>query len=61
VRILKPKINKLQAKMCKGIFVKYDDHSKAYRCYDPIKQKIIVTQDMNFDEMPLFQFIDYHI
>jgi hypothetical protein len=40
--------------MWEGIFAMYDDHSKAYRCYDQVKQKIIVTQDMKFDEMSLF-------
>ncbi len=61
MHIPKPKINKLQVNMWEGIFVRYDDHFKAYRCYNPVKQKIIVTQDMKFDEMSLFQFIDFHI
>jgi hypothetical protein len=33
-----------------GIFVGYDDASKAYRVYNPITQKIVITRDIVFDE-----------
>jgi len=30
------------------ILVGYDDKSKAYRCYNPLIQKVVVSRDMKF-------------
>lgn len=30
------------------IFVGYDEHSKAYRCYDPLRNKLVISRDVRF-------------
>ena len=32
------------------IFLGYDDESKAYRCYDPVKEKLVISRDVRFVE-----------
>ena len=41
---------KLDGKSVKCIFIGYLDESKAYRCYDPLTDKIYVSRDVIFDE-----------
>lgn len=37
-----------RAKRC--ALIGYDEASKAYRCFDPPSQRLIVTKDVSFDE-----------
>lgn len=41
---------KLDAKSEKCVFIGYSDHSKAYRFYNPISHKVVVSRDVIFDE-----------
>lgn len=43
---------KLDARATEGVFVGYDQQSKAFRCYSKKRRKIIVTRDVKFDETP---------
>ena len=41
---------KLDKKGQKCIFVGYSEHTKAYKLYDPIARKVIISQDVQFVE-----------
>jgi hypothetical protein len=41
---------KMDSKTIKGMFVGYDMESKAYRIYDPLRRKVIISRDVVFDE-----------
>jgi hypothetical protein len=41
---------KLDGKTRKGLFVGYDQESKAYRIYDPLTRKVMISRDVVFDE-----------
>lgn len=41
---------KLDAKSRKCIMVGYSEESKAYKLYDPINHKVIISRDVTFDE-----------
>lgn len=51
-----PDLSKLRVFGCLASLAKrctligYDEVSKAYRCFDPPSQKVIVTKDISFDE-----------
>jgi hypothetical protein len=53
VHIFKEGRMKLEPIAFEGIFVGYDDYSKTYRCYDPKKQKIVISKDVKFDELSI--------
>jgi hypothetical protein len=53
--IPKDKRNKLEPSGKKGIFVGYNDSSKAYRIYIPEQQKIEVNRDVTFNEKMAFK------
>jgi len=53
VHIPREKRSKLESKALCYVIVGYDDLSKAYRCYDPEKQRIIISKDVYFDETQL--------
>lgn len=42
------KRRKLDPKAIEAIFVGYDAISKAYRCYVPSKEKVIINRDVKF-------------
>lgn len=44
------KRNKLDEKSEKTIFIGYSDRSKAYKLYNPITKKTIVSRDVVFEE-----------
>jgi len=44
------KRKKLDAKAEKCIFLGVSEHSKAYRLYNPVTQKVIISRDVVFDE-----------
>ena len=46
----KEKRTKLEPTADKGIFVVYSETSKAYRIYIPVKRKVFVRRDVNFEE-----------
>jgi hypothetical protein len=50
IKVTRPNLKKLDDRSKKGIFVGYDTGSKAYRCYDPIDQRIIITRNVVFNE-----------
>jgi hypothetical protein len=43
-------LNKLEDHISKCIIIGYEPGSKAYWCYDPAKQRVIVSRDIVFDE-----------
>jgi hypothetical protein len=53
--ISKDKRNKLEPSGKKGIFVGYNESSKAYRIYIPEQHKIEVSRDMTFNEKMAFK------
>jgi transposase InsO family protein len=53
--IPKDKRNKLEPSRMKGIFVGYNDSSKAYRIYIPEQHKIEVSRDVTFNEKMAFK------
>jgi hypothetical protein len=53
--IPKDKRNKLEPSGKKGIFVGYNDSSKAYRIYIPEQHKIEVSRDVTFNEKMAFK------
>lgn len=50
------KRGKLDDKSEKCIFVGYSENSKAYRLYNPISKKVIISRDVKFDEAKLWQW-----
>lgn len=51
---------KLDDKSLKCIFLKFSEESKAYRLFDPISQKIIVSRDVVFYENQSWNWDDNH-
>ncbi|CAM6117358.1 unnamed protein product [Calypogeia fissa] len=47
---------KLSAKSIRTAFMGCDDKSKAFRCYDPVKRKVYISQDVVFNEQSMFDF-----
>jgi hypothetical protein len=41
----------------KTIFIGYEGGSKVYRCYDPVKQRVIVSRDVIFDEVGMWHWL----
>ncbi|CAM6116227.1 unnamed protein product [Calypogeia fissa] len=50
VHIPKERRDKLGSKSISAVLVGYDDQSKAYRCFDPNTQKILISRDVVIDE-----------
>jgi hypothetical protein len=44
------KRNKLEPKAIATLFIGYDEQSKAYRCWNPVTKRIIISRDIRFDE-----------
>jgi hypothetical protein len=45
-KVSDPKRTKLDDKNKKYIFIGYDENSKAYKLYDPIEKKLMVSRDI---------------
>ncbi|CAM6106257.1 unnamed protein product [Calypogeia fissa] len=56
VHIPKENRNKLQPRTLKCVLLGYDDESKAYRCYDPINRRILISRDVICDETKRGEF-----
>lgn len=56
VHIPKDMRTKLDPKSFSTILVGYDQHSKAYRCFDPSTNKILISKDVIFDEGTMGNF-----
>ena len=50
VKITKPGLAKLEDRSTKAVFLGYEEGSKAYRLYDPVGGKVLVSRDVVFDE-----------
>lgn len=50
VHIPKEMRDKLGSKSLKCVLVGYDDQSKAYRCFDPLNRRILISRDVIIDE-----------
>jgi hypothetical protein len=51
VKITRPNIRKLDDRNIKTIFISYEPGSKAYRYYNPVNKRIVVSRHVVFDEM----------
>jgi hypothetical protein len=43
-------VNKLSDRSIPGVFLGYESGTKAYRVFDPVNNKLIVSRDVIFDE-----------
>ncbi|CAO2199473.1 unnamed protein product [Urochloa humidicola] len=50
VKNTKPGLGKLEDRSTRAVFLDYEDGSKAYRLYDPVRGKVVVSRDVVFDE-----------
>jgi hypothetical protein len=50
LKVTQPNLKKLNDRSRKSIFIGYEAGSKAYRCYDPVDQRVIISCDVIFDE-----------
>jgi hypothetical protein len=50
VKDTRPHLAKLDARGKKGVFIGYEIGSKAYRVFDPVENKVLVSRDVVFDE-----------
>ncbi|KMQ89570.1 retrovirus-related gag-pol polyprotein [Lasius niger] len=48
VHVPQEKRHKLQNTSIQMIFVGYDENSKAYRCYDPVNRKLVISRNVRF-------------
>lgn len=46
----RPKLKKFDDRSTPAIFIGYEGGSKAYRCYDPVSKKVLISRDVVFDE-----------
>jgi hypothetical protein len=46
----KPHLKKLDERGRKMIFIGYERGTKAYKAYDPVTQRVIISHDVIFDE-----------
>jgi len=50
VKKVKPGLAKLDDRSVKAVFLGYESGTKAYRLYDPVRGKVLVSRDVVFDE-----------
>jgi hypothetical protein len=49
-------LKKLDDRSIKTIFVGYELGSKAFRCYNPVDKRVIITHDVVFDEAAQWRY-----
>jgi hypothetical protein len=49
-KITRPGLKKLDDRSVKCVFIGYEQGSKAYRLYDPVANRVVVSRDVAFDE-----------
>jgi hypothetical protein len=49
-KIPDPKRTKLEDKSKKYVFIGYTEKSKAYKLYDPIEKKLVISRDVELNE-----------
>jgi hypothetical protein len=47
-------LKKLDDRSRKTIFIRYEGGSKAYMCYDPVEQRVIVSRNAIFDKASMW-------
>jgi hypothetical protein len=47
---LGPGVSKLSDRSIPGVFLGYEPGTKAYRVFDPVNKKLIISRDVIFDE-----------
>ena len=50
VKITRPGLKKLDDRSVKMVFLGYEHGSKAYRLFDPVANRVVVSRDVVFDE-----------
>ncbi|KAF2301069.1 hypothetical protein GH714_019859 [Hevea brasiliensis] len=50
IKVTSPHLTKLEDRSVKGVMIGYEEGSKAYRLYDPVKKKLIISRDVIFEE-----------
>jgi hypothetical protein len=50
VRNTKPHLSKLEDRGCCMVFIGYDQGTKGYKVYDPVKKQVHISRDVVFDE-----------
>jgi hypothetical protein len=58
VKITRPGLKKLDDRSMKAVFIGYEPGSKAYRCYDPVSKRVIISRDVVFDEAAAWRWCD---
>jgi hypothetical protein len=49
-KVTRPHLAKFDDRGCKGVFIGYEAGSKAYRVYDPVEGRVIMSRDIVFNE-----------
>ena len=57
-QVPKEKRAKLDEKVEVGVFMVYNNNVKGYRIYQPLKKKLIINRDVNFDENAVWNWND---
>jgi hypothetical protein len=50
VKITRPNLTKLEDRSTPAVFLGYEPGSKAYRLYDPVSKRVLVSRDVVFEE-----------
>jgi hypothetical protein len=59
-KITKPDLKKLDDRSAKTIFIGYEPGSKAYRLYNPVADRVIISRDVVFDEATAWDWSGEH-
>jgi len=56
VKRVGPGISKLSDRSVLGVFLGYEPRTKGYRIYDPMKDKLMISRDVIFDEKVIWNW-----